>query len=114
MALEQAGPGDPTTIVVADDHAVVREGIRLLLDAEDDLHVVAEAEDADGTLRMIRGHKPDVAVLDLALRESHALDAIPTIRSEAPGTAIVVLTMQGGGATAREVVRAGAAGFLLK
>ena len=52
-------------IVLADDHAVVRSALRLLLDAEDGLEVVAEAGDIDGALRYVRGHKPDVLVLDL-------------------------------------------------
>ncbi|HYH59674.1 MAG TPA: response regulator transcription factor [Thermoleophilaceae bacterium] len=114
MAVKVESPANPLRIAVADDHAVVREGIRLLLDAEADLTVVAEADDSDGALRAVRGHKPDVLVLDLSLRESDALDAIPAIKADAPETAIIVLTMHGDATVAREVMRAGAAGFLLK
>jgi two-component system response regulator NreC len=114
MAVQPIPPSDSITVVLADDHAILRQGVRLLLDAEDDVLVVAEAQDAAGVLRAVRGHKPDVLVLDLALRDSHALDAIPSLRSEIPETAIVVLTMHDDAAIAREVMRAGAAGFILK
>ena len=108
-------PGaSPLSVVIADDHVVVREGLRLLLDAEDGLVVVAETEDPEGTLRALRGHRPDVLVLDLQLRDGHAPDTIPSIVAEAPDTAILVLTMHGDATVAREVLRAGASGFLLK
>jgi two-component system response regulator NreC len=114
MVVQRTSPSNPITVVLADDHAIVREGVRVLLEGEDDLRVVAEAEDSAGALRAVRGHKPDVLVLDLALRGSHALDIIPTLRSELPETAIVVLTMHDDAAVAREVLRAGALGFILK
>ncbi len=101
-------------IVIADDHAVVRRGLRQVLNAEGDLEVVAEAADLDGARRYVRGHHPDVLVLDLHLPEGLSLKAIPEIRSECPETQIVVLTMQNESAYAREALSSGALGFVLK
>ena len=105
---------DSIRVVIADDHAVVRRGLRQVLDAEDGLEVVAEASDLDSARRYIRGHHPDVLVLDLNLPEGLSLPAIPEIRSEHPGTQIVVLTMQNEPAYAREALAAGALGYVLK
>lgn len=101
-------------VVIADDHAVVRRGLRQVLDAEEGLEVVAEASDLDGARRYVRGHHPDVLVLDLNLPEGLSLGAIPEIRSECPDTEIVVLTMQNEPAYAREALGAGALGYVLK
>src|SRR5437870_164142 len=84
-----------TTIVIADDHIVVRSGLRMLLDAEPDFEVVAEAGDIDGARRYVRGHKPTVLILDLNLPGDPGLPAIPELRKEYPNTQIVVLTVQG-------------------
>jgi two-component system response regulator NreC len=101
-------------IVLADDHAVVRSGLRLVLDGESDFEVVAEASDVDGARRYVRGHHASVLVLDLNMPGGSSLEAIPTILSESPGTQIVVLTMQQDPAFAREALRAGALGYVLK
>jgi two-component system, NarL family, response regulator NreC len=101
-------------IVLADDHAVVRSGLRLLLEGEDGFEVVAEAGDVDAARRYVRGHKPDVLVLDLNMPGESTLDAIPSLRAEAPDTEIVVLTMQAEPAFARQALAAGAAGYVLK
>jgi two-component system response regulator NreC len=102
------------SIILADDHAVVRDGLKVLLDAEEDMRVVAECSDIAGTLRHVRGHKPTVLILDLVLRDGHALDTIPMFASEMPETAIVVLTMHKDASMARQALRAGALGFVLK
>src|SRR5438067_12196713 len=81
-------------IVLADDHQVVRSGLRMLLDAEDGFEVVAEASDVDGARRYVRGHHPAVLVLDLNMPGGSSLEAIPALREESPDTPIVVLTMQ--------------------
>jgi two-component system, NarL family, response regulator NreC len=101
-------------IVLADDHQVVRSGLRMLLDAEDGFEVVAEASDVDGARRYVRGHHPNVLVLDLNMPGGSSLEAIPTIRAESPETRIVVLTMQDEPAFAREALAAGALGYVLK
>jgi two-component system, NarL family, response regulator NreC len=102
------------SIVLADDHAVVRSGLRMLLEAEDDLEVVAEVGDVDATRRSVLGHKPAVLVLDLNMPGGSSLEAIPAMIESSPGTAIVVLTMQEDPAFAREALRAGAKGYVLK
>jgi two-component system, NarL family, response regulator NreC len=101
-------------IVLADDHAVVRSGLRLLLDGESGLEVVAEAGDLDSARRYVRSQHPDVLVLDLNMRGGSSLEAIPDIRAEAPQTQIVVLTMQQEPAFARHALGAGAIGYVLK
>ncbi len=102
------------TIVLADDHAVVRSALKMLLDAEQDFEVVAEAGDAAAAGRYVRGHKPTVLVLDLNMPGEPGLKAIPRIREQSPGTQIVVLTMQSEPAFAREAMQAGALGYILK
>jgi two-component system response regulator NreC len=101
-------------LVIADDHAVVRSGLRLLLDAEPDFEVVAEAGDVDTARRYVRGHHPTVLVLDLNMPGGSSLQAIPAIREEAPDTQIVVLTMQEEPTFARQALAAGASGYVLK
>jgi two-component system, NarL family, response regulator NreC len=103
-----------TAIVLADDHAMVRNGLRMLLDAEDDFEVVAEAGDFELTGRCMGAHEPEVLVLDLNMREGSSLPLIPQLRERWPGTAIVILTMQDDPAFAREALRAGALGYVLK
>jgi two-component system response regulator NreC len=102
------------TIVLADDHPVVRSGLRMLLEAEDDIEVLAETGDVDATRRSVLGHKPTVLVLDLNMPGGSSLEAIPTMAESSPGTAVVVLTMQEDPAFAREALRAGARGYVLK
>jgi two-component system response regulator NreC len=102
------------TIVLADDHAVVRTGLRMLLERDGTMEVVAEASDGDSVLRYVRGHKPDVVVLDLNMPGRDSLEAIPDILEASPETQVVVLTMQPDPAFARAALRAGAAGYILK
>jgi two-component system response regulator NreC len=102
------------TIVLADDHAVVRRGLRLVLDGEENLEVVAEAGDVADALRYVRAHRPSVLVLDLNMPGEPSLPAIPRFLEGSPETAVVVLTMQEDPAFAREALRAGALGYVLK
>src|SRR5579872_7181740 len=104
----------PVRIVLADDHVVMRSGLRMLLEAEPDFEVVAEAGDARAAEQYVRGHKPDVLILDLNMPGGSGLDAIPRITSETPSTKIVVLTMQRDPAFARQAIAAGAVGYVLK
>jgi two-component system response regulator NreC len=101
-------------IVLADDHAVVRRGLELLLEAEADFEVVATVGDVDGAIRSTRGHKPDVLVLDLNMPGGSSLDAIPQILEASSVTRITVLTMQNEPAFARRALGAGALAYVLK
>jgi two-component system response regulator NreC len=113
--VDDFGPSSPPiTIVIADDHQVVRAGLRLLLDAEEGFEVVAEAGDVPSTARGVSTHHPRVLILDLNMPGGSALPEIPRIRGLAPDTNIVVLTMQNEPEVAREALRAGAMGYVLK
>ena len=101
-------------IVLADDHEVVRGGLRLLLDAEPDLEVVAEAGDLGSARRCVRELHPTVLVLDLNMPGGSVVRAIPTLRSEAPDTQIVVLTMRDELALVDAARQSGALGYVLK
>jgi two-component system response regulator NreC len=103
-----------TTVVIADDHTVVRQGLRLLINNEDGFQVVAEAGTVPDAERLVRAHRPTVLVLDLNMPGGSGLEAIPRLREDAPDTAIVVLTMQDDPAFARKALQAGALGFVLK
>lgn len=110
----EEGPTGQLRLVLADDHAVVRAGLKLLLDSEPDFEVVAEAGDVTEALRMVRAHRPDVLILDLNMPGDPSLPAIPQVAEMNPGTAVVVLTMQDDTAFAREALRGGAKGYVLK
>jgi two-component system, NarL family, response regulator NreC len=101
-------------VVLADDHEVVRSGLRMVLETEADLEVVAEAGDLETTLRKVRALRPGVLVLDLNMPDGSALAVIPALREDVPETEIVVLTMQNDPAYAREALRSGAKGYVLK
>ena len=116
VAAMPGSPADarPVKIVVADDHVVVRRGLRMLLDAAGGFEVVAEAGNVADARRYVRAHRAGVLVLDLNMPGDDSLEAIPEIVAETPGTAVVVLTMQSDTAFARSALRAGAKGYVLK
>jgi two-component system, NarL family, response regulator NreC len=111
-----AMPADPpVTIVVADDHAVVRAGLRALLERAGEFAVLSEAGDAETAVRSVMGHKPDVLVLDLNMPGAlSSLEAIPRVAAASPDTRVVILTMEEEPEAARRALRAGAAGYVLK
>jgi two-component system response regulator NreC len=106
--------GKEITVVLADDHNVIRTGLRALLEAEEDLRVIGEAPDAAAARKLVRDRRPDVLVLDLQMPGAEPASDVPALREEVPGTAIVVLTMQSDPRRARELLRAGASGYVLK
>ena len=103
-----------TTIVLADDHTIVRSALRALLEGEAEFEVVAEASDAEEAVRKVLAYKPAVIVLDLSMPGGSSLAAIPRMLSASAHTAVVVLTMEDEPRFAREALRAGALGFVLK
>lgn len=106
---------EPIKIVIADDHVVVRRGLRLLLDAEEGFEVVAEAGDVDDAMRYTRAHRPHVLVLDLNMPGTlTSLEAIPKIVEATPESHVVVLTMQEDPEFARQALGGGASGYVLK
>jgi two-component system response regulator NreC len=106
--------GTPLTIVIADDHAVVRQGLRLLLESEDDLAVVGESSDVQETCTLLRERTPSVVLLDLHMGRELSLSALFEIRGASPDTAIVILTMEDDPAFVAPAWNAGAAGYVLK
>ena len=116
MTTEQKGPSEAKTItiILADDHEIVRDGLRRIVEAEGDMEVVAEAGDAETARRRSSGLKPSVLVLDLNMPGEPSLASIPSILEGSPGTTVVVLTMQDDPAFAREAFRLGAKAFVVK
>jgi two-component system response regulator NreC len=104
----------PISIVLADDHQVVRSGLRVLLEADGRFAVLGESGDVAGTFEQVRSCRPRVLVLDLNMGGESSLEEIPRLRAEIPETQIVVLTMQEDPAFARAALRAGAIGYVLK
>jgi two-component system response regulator NreC len=102
------------TVVLADDHEVVRSGLRLLLEAEPGVEVVAEAGDVPSTVAAVEHHRPDVLVLDLHMPGEPSLAAIPGLRERCPETRVVVLTAQRDPSFAAEAMRLGTAGYVPK
>ena len=101
-------------IVIVDDHAVVRSGLRLLLEAESDLDVVAEAGDAREAVLTVRAEKPDVVLLDVTMPGESGIEALPKLLHEAPEAKVLVLSMQDDPRYVREAFAAGASGYVLK
>lgn len=104
----------PLTVVLADDHVVVRSGLRVLLDSEPSIDVVAEAGDVRAAMAAVEQHRPDVLVLDLHMPGEPGLSAIPRFGECSPGTRVVVLTAQRDPSYAGEAMRLGAAGYVPK
>jgi DNA-binding NarL/FixJ family response regulator len=101
-------------ILVVDDHAVVRRGVRSLLESHEGWEVCGEATTGRDAVEQSRQLRPDVVVMDLSLPELNGLDATRQILKDAPGTEVLVLTMHRSEALARDVLRAGARGYMMK
>ena len=108
------GAGSSISIIVADDHTVMRNGLRMLLAAEDDFEVVAEAGTIQSVFVAVRSHRPTVLVLDLNMPGGSSVDAISRLAAISPRTAVVVLTMEHDPAFMRDAIDAGASGYVLK
>jgi two-component system response regulator NreC len=101
-------------LVLADDHVVVRAGLRMLLETVPGWEVVAESGDADSARRQVHGHHPDVLILDLTMPGGSSLAILPRLRNESPDTRVLILTMEADPVIARHALAAGAAGYVLK
>jgi two-component system, NarL family, response regulator NreC len=101
-------------IVIVDDHAVVRSGLKLLLDGQEDLKVVGEAGDARTAVFEVRAQKPDVILMDVVMPTGSGIEATPAVLKEAPDAKVLILSMQDDPAYVREAFAAGASGYVLK
>jgi two-component system, NarL family, response regulator NreC len=101
-------------VLVVDDHAVVRTGLRRVLDAEDGLETVGEAPDAERAVYEAIETKPDVILLDVTMPGKSGIDALPSLRQAAPDAQVLVLSMQDDPRYVREAFEAGASGYVLK
>jgi two-component system, NarL family, response regulator LiaR len=104
----------PIRVLIADDHAVVRQGLRTFLDLQEDLQVVAEAEDGQAALAAAEREAPDVVLMDLVMPRLDGIAAIRAMRERVPGARVIALTSFGDDERVFPAVRAGAAGYLLK
>jgi two-component system response regulator NreC len=102
------------TVVLADDHNLIRAGLRSMLEGEADLRVIGEGADTASAIRLTQDRRPDVLVLDLQMPGANPARDVEGLRESVPTTAIIVLTMQSDPRKARELLRAGAAGYVLK
>lgn len=105
---------EPITVVLADDHVVVRSGLRLLLESEPGIEVVGEAGDVASTVAAVEEHAPAVLVLDLHMPDEPSLPLIARLAESCPDTRVVVLTAQRDPSFAGEAMRLGAAGYVPK
>jgi len=104
----------PLRILLADDHATVRHGLKLMIDGEPDMKVVGEADDGHQVIRQVRELKPDVVVMDISMPGMNGLVATRALKEMQPDTVIVTLTRHADAAYLQELVRAGVAGYVLK
>jgi DNA-binding NarL/FixJ family response regulator len=101
-------------VLIVDDHAVVRSGLRLLLQAEDDIDPVGEAGSGRDAVFEARSLKPDVILMDVVMPDGNGLDVVPTLVHERPETKILMLSMQDDPQYVRQAFAAGASGYVLK
>lgn len=100
--------------VLADDHGVVRSGIKSLLESEGDIQVIAEAENGQEALKQVKAHAPDIAIVDIRMPVMNGLEAAQKIRQEAPKTRVLILSMHDDEDYVIQSVESGASGYLLK
>jgi DNA-binding NarL/FixJ family response regulator len=106
--------GDPIRVILADDHAVVRKGIREFLEEAGDVEVVAEADDGAQALRLIEEHRPDVAVLDIRMPTMTGVEAARQVKDRFPQVRVLILTAYDDDPYVFALLQAGADGYVLK
>jgi DNA-binding NarL/FixJ family response regulator len=111
---EVPASGPPARLLIADDHDLVREGLRAVLAGEVDLEVVGEARDGQEALKMCRSLEPDLVLMDVRMPKSDGLEATRAIKEEMPKVSVVMVTMHENPDYLLEAIRAGAAGYILK
>lgn len=103
-----------TRIVLADDHCMVREALRRMIESRADLHVVAEASDGREAVEAVTKHRPDIAVLDLWMPELSGIEATRRITRSGTGTRVIILTQHEDWARVRDSLHSGASGYVVK
>jgi DNA-binding NarL/FixJ family response regulator len=111
---KESAPAKPYRILVADDHAVVRRGVRTLLESQPGIEVCCEASTGVEAIEYVKKNKPDLVLLDLTMPEMNGLEVARLIRDESPETDVLIFTMHFSEDVAREVLRCGARGYVLK
>jgi two-component system response regulator NreC len=101
-------------IILADDHRIVRQGVRALLEVEPDFRILAEAKDGLETVRMVEQFHPDILLLDLIMPEMNGLEVTRVVRERFPKINVVILTMHASAAYVFEALQAGARGYVVK
>ena len=101
-------------VLLADDHALVRSGIRMILQTLDGVQVVADAQDGRAAIELVEALRPDIALLDISMPGLNGIETAARIRSRFPQTRVVILSMQAGEEYVSQALRAGASGYLLK
>jgi RNA polymerase sigma factor (sigma-70 family) len=101
-------------LVIADDHSIIRDGLRSMLENNDRFEIVAEAEDGLETVRCVRKHNPDLLILDLSMPKLSGLSVLNELKTRHPDVRIIVLTVHDSEEYFREVFKAGASGYCLK
>jgi DNA-binding NarL/FixJ family response regulator len=104
----------PIRVVIVDDHALVREGLRLILERQPDLTVVGEADDPAGAIQLAETHQPDVMLVDLTLADADGVTLIRDLKTRLPTVRIIAVTMHHHEETVRQAFLAGAAGYVVK
>lgn len=104
----------PLRVLLAEDHTLVRAGIRALLESLEGIEVVGEAADGREALRMAQAHQPDILLMDITMKELNGLEAAARLAKERPATRIIILSMHADQAYVHQALQAGAAGYLLK
>jgi two-component system response regulator NreC len=104
----------PIRIILADDHQIVRQGLRILLEAESDMEIIAEADNGRKVLRMAQELLPDVIIMDLSMPELNGIEATRQILAASPAVKIVALSMHSDSLFVLNMIKAGASGYLLK
>lgn len=103
-----------TRILLADDHTLMRQGLRYILESRPEFNIVAEASSGIEAVEAARHHKPDVAIIDVAMKEMNGIEATTQILKYSPGTAVLILSMYSDERYVLRAVKAGARGYLLK
>jgi DNA-binding NarL/FixJ family response regulator len=105
---------DRTRVLIVDDHALVREGLRLILQAQIDMQVVGEAGDSSTAVALAAREQPDIVLLDIEIPGGDATDTVRRLRESSPGSGVIILSMHEGPRLVRALLDAGIRGYLLK